>query len=87
MIRTNTQRRSQLLRGVFAALLMLTAAGCATSPQVSLLETDNRVLKEQNRIQAEELAQLKQERQQLAARAQEAEIELARMEERQTIRR
>lgn len=70
-------RRSQILRGVFAALLMLGAAGCASSPQVSLLETDNRVLKEQNRIQAEELAQLKQERQQLAARVQEAEIELA----------
>lgn len=72
----NAQRRSQLLRGVFAAL-MLAAAGCATSPQVSLLETDNRVLKEQNKIQAEELAQLKQERQLFAARAQEAEIELA----------
>lgn len=77
----NTQRRSQILRGVFAALLFpsvcFICAGCATSPQVSLLETDNRVLKEQNKIQAEELAQLKQERQQLAARAQEAEIELA----------
>lgn len=76
MTTKNTQRRSQILRGVFAAL-MLAAAGCATSPQVSLLETDNRVLKEQNRIQAEELAQLKQERQLFADRAQEAEIELA----------
>lgn len=77
----NAQRRSQILRGVFAALLLPSvcffSAGCATSPQVSLLETDNRVLKEQNRIQAEELAQLKQERQLYAARAQEAEIELA----------
>ncbi len=86
MTTKNTQRRSQILRGVFAAL-MLAAAGCATSPQVSLLETDNRVLKEQNRIQAEELAQLKQERQLFASRAQEAEIELARIQERQTIRR
>jgi hypothetical protein len=87
MTSINTPRRSQLLRGVFAALLMLAAAGCATSPQVSLLETENRVLKEQNKIQAEELAQLKQERQQLAAWAQEAEIELARTQERLTIRR
>ena len=87
----NTQRRSQILRGVFAALLLpcvcFCCAGCATSPQVSLLETDNRVLKEQNRIQAEELAQLKQERQQLAARAQEAEIELAKTQDQTKIRR
>jgi hypothetical protein len=76
MTRTNTQRRSQILRGVFAALL-LAAAGCATSPQVSLLETDNRVLKEQNKIQGEELAVYKAREQLLAQRAQEAEIELA----------
>lgn len=79
-----TPRRSQILRGVFAALLLPSVcffcAGCATSPQVSLLETENRVLKEQNKIQGEELAQLKQERQLFAARAQEAEIELAKMQ-------
>ena len=91
MNRKNAQRRSQNMRGVFVALLLPSVcffcAGCATSPQVSLLETDNRVLKEQKRIQAEELAQLKQERQLYAARAQEAEIELAKTQERQSIRR
>jgi starvation-inducible outer membrane lipoprotein len=72
----HTRRRWLMLCGVFAALC-LTSAGCVTSPQVSLLETENRVLKTQNKVQEEELAQLKQERQLLAARAQEAEIELA----------
>jgi hypothetical protein len=86
MTRQHHSRRSQVLRGVFAALLTL-AAGCATSPQVSLLETENRVLKTQNKVQDEELAQLKQERQQLAARAQEAEIELARTQDQGRIRR
>jgi len=82
-----SQRRSPILRGVFAALLMLAAAGCATSPQVSLLETDNRVLKEHNKIQGEELAELKARQQLLAQRLQEAEIELAKTVDRQTIRR
>lgn len=90
MTTTNTPRRAPLLRGVFAALLLPSvcffSAGCATSPQVSLLETDNRVLKEQNKIQAEELAQLKQERQLFAARAQEAEIELAKTQDRKLLR-
>ncbi len=83
---TNSRRRGQILRGVFAALGMLLAAGCATSPQVSLLETDNRVLKEQNMIQGEELAELKAREQLLAQRLQEAEIELAKTQE-STIRR
>lgn len=86
MNKQNHQRRSQLLRGVFAALMLLTA-GCATSPQVSLLETDNRVLKEQNKIQSEELAELKAREQLLAQRLQDTEIELAKTQERQTLRR
>ncbi len=86
MTSKNCPRRSQKMRGVFAALLLFTA-GCATSPQVSLLETENRVLKTQNKVQEEELAQLKQERQQLAARAQEAEIELAKTQDQRTMRR
>ena len=91
MTRTNSPRRSQNLRGVFAALIMacvgFCCSGCATSPQVSLLETDNRVLKEQNKIQGEELAELKARQQLLAQRLQDAEIELAKTQERQTIRR
>ena len=86
MTREHYSRRSQFLRGVFAALLLSTM-GCATSPQVSQLETENRVLKTQNKVQEEELAGLKQERQQLAARAQEAEIELARTQDQRTMRR
>jgi len=82
---TNPLRRWQLLRGVFVALLWI-LTGCASSPQVSLLETENRVLKTQNKIQEEELAQLKQERQLLAARATEAEIELAKTQT-ETMRR
>ena len=86
MLRTNSPRRSRILRGVFAALLLL-VAGCATSPQVSQLETENRVLKTQNKVQEEELVQLKQERQQLASRAQEAEVELAKTQDQRTMRR
>ena len=86
MIKKTNARRLQILRGVFAALMTFTA-GCATSPQVSLLETENRVLKTQNKVQEEELAQLKQERQQLASRAQEAEVELAKTQDQRTMRR
>lgn len=86
MTRKYYSRRSQLLRGVFAALL-LSGAGCTTSPQVSQLETENRVLKTQNKVQEEELVQLKTERQQLVSRAQEAEIELARTQDQGRVRR
>lgn len=86
MLRKYYSRRKLVLRGVFAALV-LTGGGCATSPQVSQLETENRVLKTQNKVQEEELATLKQQQQQLASRAQEAEIELARTQDQRTMRR
>ncbi|MDX1963797.1 MAG: hypothetical protein SFX18_11625 [Pirellulales bacterium] len=66
------------------------ATGCGLSyrGETGVLETQNRLLLEQNRIQTEELAKYRTREEQLASKLKQAEIELAEIHARlDTIRR
>lgn len=79
-----SHRRTGALSALLVASIVavLTVAGCSTNTQVSTLQSQNRILTEQNRAQLAEIQNLKIHNRQTEDKLIQAEVELAQLDSR-----